>query len=70
LKVTAVDEQTKRWLWSEVGDSVTTRTLVDLGLLPPDWFAPSEEELAADYRMFDAMEQGECFEAFLRRNYT
>jgi hypothetical protein len=32
----------------------------------PDFY-PTAEELAADQRMFDAMEQGECFEAFLLR---
>jgi hypothetical protein len=30
-------------------------------------FYPTAEEQAADERMFDAIEQGECFEAFLLR---
>jgi hypothetical protein len=35
-----------RAVMQEVGDSVTTFTAVELGVLAPDWFEPSAEEVA------------------------
>jgi hypothetical protein len=52
-------EKEKQELLARAGDDIFTFTLVDMGVLPPDWFHPTKEELEQDRREFERKFGGE-----------